>query len=217
MRKRSTLRLPVHCVPNPEIAENIEKALKNFKKNWDSNEKIFEELCFCLLTSQSSAKQAIKAINLLKKYDLLDKGGFRDKEIFLKNVRFFRTKAKRLEEVQSKFPKNKIRGILMKNGLPSNPIKCREFLVKEVNGYGLKEASHFLRNIGFGDEIAILDRHVLKNLVGCEIIKDLPKSLTKKKYLEIEEIMRAFCKRNQISMSKLDLIFWSNETGTVLK
>ena len=26
-----------------------------------------------------------------------------------------------------------------------------------------KEASHFLRNIGFGENIAILDRHILKN------------------------------------------------------
>ncbi len=217
MKKTRTQNIPVQCLANPKIAESIDKALASFKENWNSNEKIFEELCFCLLTPQSSAKQAIKTINLLKEHDLLDKGNSNEKENFLKNVRFFRTKAKRLEEAQNKFPKSKIKAILMENGLPSNPIKCREFLLKEVNGYGLKEASHFLRNIGFGEEIAILDRHILKNLADCKIIEDIPKSLTKKNYLEIEEIMRSFCRQSKIPLSKLDLIFWSNETGQVLK
>lgn len=50
-----------------------------------------------------------------------------------------------------------------------------------------KEASHFLRNVGFGEDIAILDRHILKNLVKLEVINELPKTLTPKLYLEIEE------------------------------
>lgn len=50
-----------------------------------------------------------------------------------------------------------------------------------------KEASHFLRNVGFGENIAILDRHILRNLVKLEVIDELPKTLTPKLYLEIEE------------------------------
>ena len=205
------------CPASPIIKKKIKKALKDFKNTWQSEELIFEEMCFCILTPQSSAKQAMKAINQLKEHNLLDNGSAKQKEPFVKNVRFFRTKAKRLVLVQEKFPKNKIKKILINEGLPKDPHKVREFLVNEVNGYGLKEASHFLRNIGFGSDIAILDRHILKNLKKCNIIKEIPKTINKKNYLEIEEKMRVFCKKNKVNFAELDLIFWSNEAGDVLK
>lgn len=205
------------CSANPNLEENIKNTLKDFKKTWDSEKAIYEELCFCLLTPQSSAKQAMKCISQLREHNLLDKGFAKQKEPFVKNVRFFRTKAKRLEEAQNKFPSNKIKKILQENGLPNDAIKAREFLLKEVNGYGMKESSHFLRNIGFGENVAILDRHILKNLQKCKVINEVPKTLTKKTYLEIENKMKIFCKKNKIDFAELDLIFWSNETGNVLK
>lgn len=205
------------CTASPLLKERIDKALLDFKNNWNSDESVYEEMCFCILTPQSSARQAIKTIKLLKEHHLLDVGSIEEKEPFLKNVRFFRTKAKRLFILQNKFPKSKIRQILTKNGLPADPVSAREFLVKEVNGYGMKESSHFLRNIGFGESVAILDRHILKNLVKCGVIGEVPKTITKKKYLEIEEKMRKFCIKHKINFAELDLIFWSNETGEVLK
>ena len=81
---------------------------------------------------------------------------------------------------------------------------------------GWKEASHFLRNIGNRD-LAILDRHILKNLVRTGALERLPKSLTPKTYLAIEEKFAAFSKRVNIPMDELDLLFWSMETGEILK
>jgi len=208
---------PKNCVPTPALEGKITSALEGFKKTWKSDRLVYEELCFCLLTPQSSAKQAIKTINLLREHDLLDKGSALAKEKYSRNVRFYRTKALRLVEAQERFPHHKIKKVLIENGLPKDAIKCREFLVNEVNGYGMKEASHFLRNIGFGESIAILDRHILKNLHKCGVISELPKTLTKKKYLEIEDKMRKFCEKHNMSFAELDLIFWSNETGEVLK
>ena len=205
------------CSATPKLNKKIKKTLKEFKENWKSGQKIFEEMCFCILTPQSSAKQALKCINALKKNNLLEKGSAKQKEPFVRNVRFYITKAKRLVIAQEKFPKNKIKKILIKNGLPSDPTRCREFLVKNVNGYGYKEASHFLRNIGFSEEVAILDRHILKNLVRYKIIKEVPQTISPKKYLEIEEKMKKYCVKNKINFAELDLIFWSNETGNVLK
>ena len=66
-----------------------------------------------------------------------------------------------------------------------NSRELRDFLVKNVKGYGYKEASHFLRNIGYKN-LAILDRHILKNLLKYKVISEIPKSLTPKKYFEIE-------------------------------
>ena len=82
---------------------------------------------------------------------------------------------------------------------------------------GYKEASHFLRNIGFADYLAILDRHILKNLKIFGIIEEIPKSLSKKKYLEIEEKMRNLANEVNIPLSHLDLLFWSKETGEIFK
>lgn len=208
---------PKNCVPSQHLEKRIKEALVEFRRVWESEEKVFEELCYCLLTPQSSARQAMKTINLLKEHDLLDKGSANKKEKFLRNVRFYRTKALRLEEAQQKFQKRKIKKILLEHGLPDDAAVCREFLVENINGYGMKEASHFLRNIGFGKSVAILDRHILKNLLQCGVIDEVPKTVTKKKYLEIEEKMKQFCKKHGMDFAELDLVFWSNETGEVLK
>ena len=92
----------------------------------------------------------------------------------------------------------------------------RSFLAKNVKGLGLKEASHFLRNTGH-ENFAILDRHILKNLVKYEAIKEIPKTLTQKKYLEIEYDFKNFARRVKIPMDHLDLLFWSEETGEIFK
>lgn len=217
MSKSSASAIPALCIPHPEIESKIKQALADFKNTWKSEEKVYEELCFCLLTPQSSAKQAFKTINQLKENNLLHRGTAKQKEKYLRNVRFFRTKAIRLEEAQKKFKVGKLKKILIENGLPTDAIKCREYLHANVNGYGMKESSHFLRNIGFGESVAILDRHILKNLVKCGVLKEVPKTLTKKNYLKIEEKMREFCLKYKINFAELDLIFWSNETGNVLK
>ncbi len=205
------------CAASPKLDKKIKKTLKEFKQVWRSSDRVFEELCFCLLTPQSSAKQAMKSINLLKDNDILAKGSAKEKEVFVKNVRFYITKAKRLAIAQEKFPSSEIKAILTKNGIKKDILQCREFLVNEVNGYGYKEASHFLRNIGFFEDIAILDRHILKNLVKCGVIKEVPANINVKTYLAIEEKMRKFCEKNGLKLAELDLIFWSNETGNVLK
>mgnify|MGYP001596399044 FL=1 len=96
-------------------------------------------------------------------------------------------------------------------------LKTREWLAENVKGIGYKEASHFLRNIGFGKNLAILDVHILKNLKNHGVIKKIPKSLTKREYLNIENKLREFCKKINIPMDELDLLFWSKETGFIFK
>ena len=93
----------------------------------------------------------------------------------------------------------------------------REFLVNNVKGFGMKEASHFMRNIGLGKDLAILDRHILKNLKLYGVVDEIPNSLTQKKYLNIEAKFREFSEKIQIPMDELDLLFWSEETGEIFK
>ncbi len=85
-----------------------------------------------------------------------------------------------------------------------------------VKGLGWKEASHFLRNIGRRN-LAILDRHILRNLKRHQVIRSLPKTLTAKRYKAIEQQFARFAEAIGISMDELDLLFWSRETGEILK
>ena len=82
---------------------------------------------------------------------------------------------------------------------------------------GLKEANHVLRNLGFGENIAILDRHILKNLKELNVIEEIPKSISEKKYYEIEEKMREYSKFSKIKMDELDLVLWYKQTGEIFK
>jgi len=176
----------------------IKTRLKEFSKV--KNDDIFYELCFCLLTPQSNAKKCDKAVQLLKNKDFLNKS-INPVKYLKKNTRFHNNKAKYLLEMKKKFPNLEMK---------------REFLVKNIKGLGLKEASHFLRNIGYRN-LAILDRHILKNLHKYNVIDEIPKSLTSKKYFEIEEKFKEFSKKIKIPMDELDLLFWSLETGEVFK
>jgi len=172
-------------------------------------DEIFYEMCFCLLTPQSSAKQADKCIQILKKLDFKNKNI--NPERFLEGIRFHINKSKYLMEAKQKYSliEEKLKSIKDANEL-------RDWLVENVKGYGYKEASHFLRNIGYRN-LAILDRHILKNLNKFNVIEEIPKSLTVKKYFEIEDKFKEFSKQVNIPIDELDLLFWSQETGEVFK
>ena len=178
--------------------KEIKQRLKEFSQV--KGDSIFYELCFCLLTPQSNAKKCDVAVRLLHDHDFLNRN-INPVEYLHKNTRFHNNKSKYLIEMKKKFSSLEMK---------------REFLVENVKGLGLKEASHFLRNIGYRD-LAILDRHILKNLVKYKAIQEVPNSLTPKKYHEIEEKFKQFSKRVNIPMDELDLLFWSMETGEVFK
>ncbi len=94
--------------------------------------------------------------------------------------------------------------------------QAREWLVKNVKGIGYKEASHFLRNVGF-DDVAILDRHVLSVLCEYELIDEVPHSLTRGRYLGIEEKLVGLAEKLGLTLGELDLYLWYLKTGEVLK
>ena len=84
------------------------------------------------------------------------------------------------------------------------------------NGDLWKESSHFLRNIGYRG-LAILDRHILKNLHRHGVISAVPQAMTRNTYLSIEHRFFRFAEHLGVSIDELDLLFWSRETGKILK
>jgi len=185
----------------------IEKRLNDFKQL--NEEDLFYELCFCLLTPQCPAKKADAIVGELKRADFKNKNI--DPHKFLKTTRFHNNRARYFLEMKSKyrFIEQQLKNI-------KGAEEKRDFLVENVKGIGLKEAGHFLRNTGHED-LAILDRHILKHLAELKVIDEIPKTLTEKKYFEIEEKFKKFSDRVKIPMDHLDLLFWSIETGEIFK
>lgn len=202
-----------------EIKPNIEKRLKEFKEIWEqgSNEDIHLELSFCILTPQSKAKSSWEAIESLKENKLIWKGSKEEIAPFLNKVRFKNTKAENLVRLREQMTENN--KIITKDFfLKINTVdEKRNWIVKNIRGMSYKEAGHFLRNIGFGDSIAILDRHILRNMERLGIIDEIPKTISPKKYLEMEKKLMEFTKECNIPMDHIDLLFWYREAGEIFK
>jgi N-glycosylase/DNA lyase len=199
--------------------KEIVSRLREFERWWTdkTDEEIFTELSFCILTPQSRAKFCWDAITALKEEDLLLKGNVARIREKLHCVRFHNKKAQYVVDARRLFMKNG--RILIKPLLAkfSGVHERREWLVKNIRGLGYKEASHFLRNLGFGKDIAILDRHILRNLKLLGVIGEIPESMGRKKYLEIEKNMAEFAKEIDIPLAHLDLLLWYKETGEIFK
>ena len=181
-----------------------------------TNDQVFAELCFCLFTPQSKATSCWSSIERLVKKDLLLNGTAPEIINEIKGVHFHNNKTGYLLEVRERYLDGDLKDL--KNFLTATkPFELREWLVKNIKGYGFKEASHFLRNIGLGDKLAILDRHILKNLVIFGVIKEIPKTLSKNIYYDIENKIKTFSDKVSIPMDHLDLLFWYKEAGEIFK
>jgi N-glycosylase/DNA lyase len=200
--------------------EDIESRLSDFEKHRmrkNNDESIFFELAFCLLTPQSKAKACWNAIETLRKDNMLLYGSAYHIKKRLHCVRFHNKKADYVVIARNLFLQNRKISIKKAIDIFHDVHECRDWLVQHIKGLGYKEASHFLRNIGYGENIAILDRHILRNLCRLGIIQEIPKSLTRSQYLQIESKMAGFAKRITIPLPHLDLLLWFTETGEIFK
>ncbi len=173
-------------------------------------EKLFSELCFCILAANTSAEMGIRVMNSVN----LDHFLYSDLETLrseLKKVscRFYNMRSKFI--VDSRWIIDELPEIAR----TGDSMGTREYLAENLMGVGYKESSHFLRNVG-KFECAILDKHILR-MMNAWSGTDLKASLSKKKYLEIED---AFIKMSDMLNMKpgvLDLYMWKMATGKVLK
>ena len=176
-----------------EIKNDIEKRLEEYREIWrnGSNEDIHAELSFCILTPQSKARNAWKAITNMREDGVLFTGTAEELSEYLNIVRFKNNKAKYLVELRNQMTDENGKIITKDFFMKMETVQeKREWIINNIKGMAWKEAGHFLRNVGFGDEIAILDRHILKNLVRLQVIDEIPKTLTKKIYLENENLLQ---------------------------
>jgi len=192
-----------------KIGKEVIEKLKSFEKNINfSPEEKFLELCFCILVANYSIKKAQfvwEKVNegflYLSEEELKEKLKSLGYRFYNKRANYIVLARKYIKEIDS----------ILKE---KNEFEVREWLVENIKGIGWKEASHFLRNLGFKN-FAILDRHVLRILYENKIIDEIPSSLSKKKYLEIEEKLRNLANLLKITLAELDLYLFYLATGRI--
>jgi len=189
-----------------DIKLQADERLMQFKKN-NTKGKIEKEFFFCLLTPQCKARVCWDNIERLSENGVLRSGNEKQISESFSGVRFRNNKARYIVEARRKFftGKSSFIKILSEEKDAGN---LRKYIAENVKGMGYKEASHFLRNIGRGDELAILDRHILRGLVMAAVIKKIPDTLTVKRYVNIEKSMKNFAQGIRIPIASLDFFFW---------
>jgi N-glycosylase/DNA lyase len=187
--------------------KEITSRLNQFKSLQEKDR--LNEFMFCLLTPQSNAQRCWQAVEEISKLKKLEET--KVIEILKTRTRFHNTKAKRILSAKDMY--SSISPLLSNLDV----LQLRNQIAEKVNGYGLKEASHFLRNIGLSNnKIAILDRHILRNLKARGVISS-DKIKSEKQYLELEQSYLQFAGSLNIPADALDLFFWSQENGEIFK
>ncbi len=200
----------VESLKKTNVKKTIDKKINEFKNiNKRSNDELFKEMCFCILTANFNAEKSIKIQNEIGECFSTDSEEELSKKLKNFGHRFPNTRADYISK--SLECKDKLEEIVQFH----DKTALRDWIVNNVKGLGYKEASHFLRNIGF-DDYAIIDFHIVDILVDFSLIEK-PKTLTKKRYFEIEDLLRTLAKKTDLTLAELDLYLWYMETGKILK
>jgi len=90
-----------------------------------------------------------------------------------------------------------------------NEYEAREIIREKSAGIGYKQASLFLRNISYSNNLAILDSHVIKYMRLMNMVTDTIFNLqNKKKYIKLEKILHNYAISRDMSISTLDIAIW---------
>ncbi len=194
---------------NKGFSLKVKTRIKEFEAlGKKENKFLFQELSFCLMTANFNAEKSIRIQNTINSGFLT----LTEKQL-----------EKKLSELGHRFPKTRAHYIVnarqyipfLENVIDSEDYDARDWLVKNIKGLGLKEASHFLRNCG-KKNLAIIDFHIIDLLVKNKIISK-PKTLTKSIYLNIEDKLKSIGKLVSLNLAELDLYLWFLETNKLLK
>ncbi|MDG6218959.1 MAG: N-glycosylase/DNA lyase [Candidatus Thermoplasmatota archaeon] len=195
---------------NEDLRRTVNLKIQSFKRfTHATNDELFKELCYCILTANCNAQNCLNIqTSFPNSFSKASKTQIRN-HLKKHNYRFPNIRSQYIIEAQPY--KDQLGQILQDN----TEIKRREWLVNNIKGFGLKEASHFLRNIGY-DNYAIIDTHILTLLQRYHII-EIPKVLSKEEYTEIEQMLKQLAKETNLTCASLDLYLWYDQTGMILK
>lgn len=225
----------------PEKIFDYYKKIENESKKWAtwrtlSEQDLWDNLYFCILSSNVTYELAMSAFSHLANEGLLnvnwiitDKHSKEEiyselsKPQFLplkkdgsyRKYRFPNCRADNI--VSTTYNMNELK-ISLKKTLASHrdETELRNYIRNNVYGFGLKQTTHYLRNIGYSQNLAIIDTHIIKFLNTVLFPKyRFETNLTNNKYLEYEQIFRNICENLNVKISLFDVAVWKfmRETG----
>ena len=204
-----------HAERRAEISEKLSEFGDVLEGGTD--ERFWEEMVFCFFTGGCSARMGIRSVEAVR--PLLLSGNYAElSQALVGRHRYPNARAGYIvasREFLREHCNLRLREKL--NGFDDD-FERRDWLVKEkrIKGLGYKEASHYLRNIGYKG-YAILDKHILRSLSELEIVDDPKPPNTRTKYLATEAKLKSLATLIEIDFDELDLVLWSMKTGEILK
>ena len=202
-----------------ERREEILKRLAEFQdiRENATDERLWEEMVFCFFTGGCSARMGIRSVEAVR--PLLLSGNHAElSQALVGRHRYPNARAGYI--VASREFLQEYCGLRLREKLEGfdDDLARRDWLVKEkrIKGLGYKEASHYLRNIGYKG-YAILDKHVLRSLAELGIVDDPKPPNTRLQYLTVEGKLKDLAAAAKIDFDELDLVLWSMKTGEILK
>jgi N-glycosylase/DNA lyase len=198
---------------------DIRQRLAEFQDVWrqGSDERLWEELVFCIFTAGASARMGLRSVEAVR---ALLAGGTHEELAHALNKKHRYPNSRSGYIVVTRDYLHEDCGMRLRERLESfdDPIARRDWLARErrIKGLGYKEASHYLRNVGFRG-YAILDKHILRSLAELGVLESPTPPTTRARYLVIEEALRRFATHLAIDFDELDLTLWSLKTGEILK
>ena len=202
-----------------ERADEIRARIGEFRRIRESADdlRLWEEMVFCFFTGGCSAKMGLRSVEAVRPL-LLNGDQPELANALVGRHRYPNARAGYI--VASRDFLQEHCGLRLREKLESfgDDLTRRDWLVKEkrIKGLGYKEASHYLRNIGYSG-YAILDKHILRSLAELKIIDDPKPPNTRLKYLTVETHLKNLAARLKINFDELDLVLWSMKTGEILK
>lgn len=198
-----------------KIRPLVLRRLEEFREIWEKgDEAVFEELIFCILTAGASALMGLRGVEALRPIIWTA-----TVEEIAQRINFHLYPSARAQYIVAarEIVQNEMNGKLKAwIGSWQGRETRRDACVQKFKGIGYKEASHFLRNIGFRG-YAILDKHILRSLHSFGVIdSDKPPS-TRNRYLTTEQRYLAFAEQVGIDPDELDLTLWASRTGAIVK
>lgn len=207
-----------------EKKDLIKSRLYEFKRVFENGDdvRVFEELVYCIFTAGASAVMGHNSLDAIR--NILMDGSEEELSYNLKHShdkhshRFPNSRASYVVHTREYLKKEfdfKLKDLILSH---RNPLERRDFIAchKGFKGLGYKEASHFLRNVGFPG-YAILDKHIIRSLNEFGVIDSPKPPSTRDKYLEVENRLKDFADGLEIDFNELDLLLWSEKTGEILK
>lgn len=215
-------------IPEPVLNHYFKIQEKISTKNWQNRteQEIWQELCFCILSTNVNYELVKSVVNVLDVNGLLDTNFLllpNSEQILFKwlNSNNFEPKKKNGELRKYRYPNRKSNQIVgaAKKLYSNNNIKrilstfktdidARDYFIMTIPGLGIKEASHFLRNIGYSDSLAVIDIHMLNFLKKYSMVTSEKFSLTQRVYLKIETILKNLVRFHRLNMIIFDLAVW---------